>query len=122
MIIFLRILFIVISMLLSSLYFVDKAFYVIMAAAAVSGVVALLVLILIEYVLHTFSARMFAAAIIGLIIGFTLGHLLNLAYGALNIHGPGRVFAHHHAAHLPPVRLFRDDVFRHQLRGDIVPG
>ncbi|MBP7734418.1 MAG: TRAM domain-containing protein [Spirochaetes bacterium] len=85
MIIILRILFIVLSMLFSSLYFVDKAFYIIMAAAAVAGVVSLLVLILVEYVLHTFSARMFAAAIIGLIVGFTLGHLLNLAYGALHI-------------------------------------
>ncbi len=85
MIIILRILFIALSMLFSSLYFVDKAFYVILAAAAVAGVVSLLILILVEYVLHTFSARTFAAAIIGLIIGFTLGHLLNLAYGALHI-------------------------------------
>jgi uncharacterized protein YacL len=72
-------------MLFSSLYFVDKPFYIILAVAAVAGVVSLLVLILVEYVLHTFSARMFAAAIIGLIVGFTLGHLLNLAYGALHI-------------------------------------
>ncbi len=85
MIIILRILFIVLSMLFSSLYFVDKAFYVILGVAAVAGVVSLLILILIEYMLHTFSARTFAAAIIGLIIGFTLGHLLNLAYGALHI-------------------------------------
>ncbi len=85
MIIILRTLFIVLSMLFSSLYFVDKAFYVILAAAAVAGVVSLVVLILVEYVLHTFSARTFAAAIIGLIVGFTLGHLLNLAYGALHI-------------------------------------
>ncbi|HQH97796.1 MAG TPA: TRAM domain-containing protein [Spirochaetota bacterium] len=85
MIIILRILFIVLSMLFSSLYFVDKPFYIILAVASVAGVVSLLVLILVEYVLHTFSARTFAAAIIGLIIGFTLGHLLNLAYGALHI-------------------------------------
>jgi uncharacterized protein YacL len=85
MIIILRILFIVISMVLSSLYFVDRPFYIIIAVAAIAAVVALVVLILIEYVLHTFSARMFAAAIIGLIIGFTLGHLVNLAYSALNI-------------------------------------
>ncbi len=85
MIIILRTLFIVLSMLFSSLYFIDKDFYLIIAAAAVAGVVSLLVLILVEYVLHTFSARMFAGAIIGLIVGFTLGHLLNLAYGALHI-------------------------------------
>jgi uncharacterized protein YacL len=85
MIIILRILFIVVSMVLSSLYFFDKPFYVIIAAAAIAGVVSLIVLILIEYVLHTFSARMFAAAILGLIIGFTMGHLVNLAYSALNI-------------------------------------
>lgn len=85
MIIFLRILFIAVSMIFSSLYFVDKAFYIILGVAAIAGVVALLVLILVEYVLHTFSARMFAAATIGLIVGFTLGHLINLAYGALHI-------------------------------------
>jgi uncharacterized protein YacL len=85
MIIILRILFIVLSMIFSSLYFLDKAFYVILGVAAAAGVVSLLILILVEYLLHTFSARTFAAAIIGLIIGFTLGHLLNLAYGALHI-------------------------------------
>jgi uncharacterized protein YacL len=72
-------------MVLSSLYFIDRPFYVIIAVAAIAGVVSLIVLILIEYVLHTFSARMFVAAILGLIIGFTLGHLVNLAYSALHI-------------------------------------
>jgi uncharacterized protein YacL len=85
MIIFFRSVFIALSMILSSLYFVEWPFYVMIAAAAIAGVVALIILIFIEYVLHTFSARMFAAAIAGLIIGFTLGHLINLAYGALNI-------------------------------------
>ena len=85
MIIFFRTVFIALSMILSSLYFVEWPFYVMIAAAAIAGVVALIILIFIEYVLHTFSARMFAAAISGMIVGFTLGHLINLAYGALNI-------------------------------------
>ncbi len=85
MIILFRVLFIVISMLMSSLYFADRAYYVIMAAGAISGVVALGVLILIEYLIHTFSTRMFVAAVLGLMIGFTLGHLISLAFSALNL-------------------------------------
>ncbi|MBN2158160.1 MAG: TRAM domain-containing protein [Spirochaetes bacterium] len=85
MIIFLRVVFIAMSMLLSSLFFVEWPFYYIIAAALVAGVASLLILILVEYILHTFPARLFAAAIIGLIIGFILGHLINLAYGALHI-------------------------------------
>ncbi|MBN2078206.1 MAG: TRAM domain-containing protein [Spirochaetes bacterium] len=85
MIILFRVLFILISMLMSSLYFADQAYYVILGAAAAAGVIALLVLILVEYVIHTFSPRMFAAAIIGLMAGFTLGHLIVLAFGSLNL-------------------------------------
>src|SRR5208337_2513329 len=85
MIILLRVLFIIISVLFSSFYFLDKSIYAVLAAASIAGIVSLLIIIVVEYVLHTFPARMFAAAIIGLIIGFTLGHLINLAYGALHI-------------------------------------
>jgi uncharacterized protein YacL len=85
MIIVLRILFIVLSVFFSSFYFIDKSIYAMLVAAGIAGVVSLLVIIVVEYVLHTFSARMFAAAIMGLIIGFTLGFLINLAYGALHI-------------------------------------
>jgi uncharacterized protein YacL len=85
MIIALRILFIVLSVFFSSFYFVDKSIYAMLAAAGIAAIVSLLVIIVVEYVLHTFSARMFAAAILGLIIGFTLGLLINLAYGALHI-------------------------------------
>lgn len=85
MIILFRVLFILISMVMSSLYFTDYAYYVILGAAAAAGVIALLVLILVEYVIHTFSPRMFAAAIIGLMAGFILGHLIALAFGSLNL-------------------------------------
>ncbi len=85
MIILFRVLFILISMVMSSLYFADQAYYVILGAAAAAGVIALLVLILVEYVIHTFSPRMFAAAIIGLMAGFILGHLIALAFGSLNL-------------------------------------
>ena len=85
MIILLRVLFIFISVLFSSFYFIDKSIYTVLAAAGIAGVVSLLIIIVVEYVLHTYPARMFAAAIMGLVIGFTLGHLINLAYGALHI-------------------------------------
>ena len=85
MIILLRVLFIVLSVFFSSFYFIDKSIYALLAAAGIAGVVSLLVIIVVEYVLHTVSARMLAAAILGLIVGFTLGYLINLAYGALHI-------------------------------------
>ena len=85
MIVFFRVLFIVVSMVLSALYFTEWPLWAPLTAAAVAGFVALVVLILVEYLIHTFSARMFAAAISGLIVGFTLGHLFNQAYSALNI-------------------------------------
>lgn len=85
MIILFRILFILISVVLSSLFFVDKSILVILAAASIAAVISLLVIIIVEYLIHTFSARMFAGAILGIIIGFTMGHLINLAYSALHI-------------------------------------
>lgn len=85
MIILFRVLFILISVVLSSLFFVDRSVLVILAAVGTSAVVSLLVIIIVEYLIHTFSARMFAGAILGIIIGFTMGHLINLAYSALHI-------------------------------------
>jgi len=57
-----------------------------MKAAAISGAVAagvaLLTVIIIEYVSHTFSARLLVAAVFGLLTGLVLGHLLSTAVSA----------------------------------------
>lgn len=85
MILLFRILFIATTVLLTSLYYIDISFQAVVISAIASGILALLVIIMIEYISHTFSSRILLSAIIGLIIGLILGHLLSIAYDTLEI-------------------------------------
>ena len=76
MIILLRILFILISMGISQLYCFDASLTTKVVALAVSGIFSLIIIILIEYVSHTFPIRMLLSVIVGLFFGLILGHLL----------------------------------------------
>ncbi|HNR88873.1 MAG TPA: PIN domain nuclease [Spirochaetota bacterium] len=75
--------FIALSLICSVLYYLEVSWLAMLVAAVVSVVVSLLVIIAIEYVSHTFSARLLFAAIIGLASGLVVGHLLALAFSAL---------------------------------------
>ncbi len=85
MIILLRVLFIVISVLLSSVYYIDVSIKAALIAGGIAAVASLVILIVVEYSFHTYSSRMVAGALIGLVAGLTLGHLVGLAYSAMSI-------------------------------------
>ena len=68
MIILLRILFILISMGISLLYYFDASFTAKIIAVSASGFVSLFIIILIEYISHTFSIRMLLSVLFGLFL------------------------------------------------------
>jgi uncharacterized protein YacL len=76
MIILLRILFILISMSITLLYYLDASLAAKVIAVLISGGITFLIIILIEYISHSFSTRMLLSAIFGLFLGLILGHLV----------------------------------------------
>lgn len=85
MIVIFRIVFIISSVVLAILYFVGISVKASLIAAIAVSVVALLILIVIEYISHTVSTRFLIAAVFGLITGFALGHLMNLAFDSFEV-------------------------------------
>jgi uncharacterized protein YacL len=76
MIILLRILFILISMSITLFYYIDASVTAQIIAVIISGGITFLIIILIEYISHSFSTRMLLSAIFGLFLGLILGHLV----------------------------------------------
>lgn len=74
-----RILFIVVTLIFSTLYYVDVSLKAVLISGAISIIVSLIIVIVVEYISHTFSSRMLLAAIFGLIIGLILSHLIVVA-------------------------------------------
>ncbi len=85
MIIFLRLLFILTSVMFTVLYFVRESLITAAVSGLIAAVVSLLLIILIEYVSHTISPRKLIAAILGLIVGLVMSHLVVTAYSSLNM-------------------------------------
>lgn len=78
-----RVLFILVSVVFSAAYYVGVSINAAVIAAVIAAVAALLFIIIVEYISHTFSARLLLAAIMGLITGFVLAHLMTLAIGMI---------------------------------------
>ncbi len=76
MIILLRILFIVISMAITLIYYYNTSLIVIVIAVAFTGGVSFILIILIEYISHSFSSRILLSSIFGMLLGLILGHLV----------------------------------------------
>lgn len=74
-----RILFIVATLIFSTLYYVDVSLKAVLISGVISIVVSFIIIIVVEYISHTFSSRMLLAAIFGLIIGLILSHLIVVA-------------------------------------------
>ena len=85
MIILFRIIFISTSFLFTLLYYLGESINFALIAGTIGAVIALIFLIIVEYVSHTISARIILSAIIGLLIGLILGHLVSLGYSTLKI-------------------------------------
>jgi uncharacterized protein YacL len=83
MIILLRILFIIISMIITLVYNMDSSLMVKIIAGAATGAISFLLIILIEYISHTFSSRILLSAIFGLLLGLILGHMIRLGMSFL---------------------------------------
>jgi uncharacterized protein YacL len=72
----LRILFILISICLTFLYYLDAGIITKIIAVLISGGISFLIIILVEYISHSFSVRKLLSAIFGLFLGLILGHLV----------------------------------------------
>ena len=88
-----RVLFILISVGGSCLYYMNLSLGSVLLAGAVSAIASLLFIIIIEYVSHTFSSRIILAALMGLLLGLLLGHLLTMAFSLLPLSVPRSVLS-----------------------------
>ncbi len=86
MILFLRLLFILLSSLFSFFYYWNVSVVAAFGAGIAAGVIALAIIIVIEYVSHTASTRMLITAMTGLLVGFIVGHFMSIAVSLLPFH------------------------------------
>ena len=85
MILLLRIVFIAVNALFSLVYFLGFSMLAGIIACVVSVAVSLVLIIIIEYMSHSFPTRTLVAAILGLMTGLTLGHLVVLGITRLPV-------------------------------------
>ncbi|MDY6935584.1 MAG: PIN domain nuclease [Spirochaetota bacterium] len=83
MIITLRIIFTIITVLFSSLHYMDVSIKAAVLAGLISAAISLLIIIAIEYISHSLSSRMLISAIIGLVVGIILSHLIAIATSSI---------------------------------------
>jgi uncharacterized protein YacL len=77
--------FIISSIFFSAIFYINSSFITIAIAGVAGGLVALILIILIEYLSHAFPPRPTVAAIVGLFIGLGIGAMLNLAYSSISM-------------------------------------
>lgn len=75
-IIFLRTIFILSSVLFTALFYINHSITAMIISGGIAAVVALAVVIMIEYVSHSFQPRQLFAALTGLLAGLLVGHML----------------------------------------------
>lgn len=85
MIIILRIIFIIMTSLFSFLYCIDISLKAAIITASISAAIALVLIVLIEYIMHTFSSRILFSAILGILIGLLLAHLTAMAFTGMSL-------------------------------------
>jgi len=78
-----RILFIISSIIFTTLYYIDVSLQAVIIGGFISAVLALAIIIVIEYVSHTFSTRILLAALLGLFVGLIFSHLLVIAFASM---------------------------------------
>ncbi len=78
MILLLRAVFIAVNAVFSLLFFLKISLMAGVIACVASVAVSLVLIIAIEYVSHSFSARTLVAAVLGLLVGLGLGHMFML--------------------------------------------
>lgn len=83
LIIIFRIVFILTTILFTTLYYSAFSLQTMIIAGAIAALFSLGVIIIIEYFSHSFQSRQIFASIIGLVLGLTLGHLLAEAVNSI---------------------------------------
>ncbi len=76
LIIIFRTLFIITSVIFTTLFYSSFSMTAILIAASIAGLIALGIIIIIEYVSHSFQSRQLLSAIAGLLIGLIAAHLI----------------------------------------------
>ena len=76
LIIIFRTLFITTSILFTALFYSSYSLTAVLIAGTAAGLVALGIIIVIEYVSHSFQSRQLLSALVGLIIGLIAAHLI----------------------------------------------
>ncbi|PKL18374.1 MAG: PIN domain nuclease [Spirochaetae bacterium HGW-Spirochaetae-5] len=76
LIIIFRTLFIITSVIFTSLFYASFSFTVMLIAGGIAGIIALGIIIIIEYVSHSFQSRQLLSAIAGLLVGLIAAHLI----------------------------------------------
>ncbi|MCL1911574.1 MAG: hypothetical protein FWG13_05165 [Leptospirales bacterium] len=85
MIVIFRIVFFSSSVILAILYFLSISVKASIIAAVIVAAIALCIIVVVEYISHTVSARFLVASILGLLLGFALGHFMNLAFDSFAV-------------------------------------
>jgi hypothetical protein len=79
MILLFRVAFIAVNAIFSLIYFLGFSILAGIIACVASVAVSLVLIIIIEYVSHSFATRALVAAMLGLITGLVLGHFIGQA-------------------------------------------
>lgn len=85
MITLLRFLFILTSTVIPVLYFIQSSIKLSAIAGSVGFILAFILVVIIEYVSHSFSIRTLLAALIGILFGLILAHFIVIAFQTLPI-------------------------------------
>lgn len=85
MIIFFRVFLLAVSAVLAFIFFYERSLTAGIIAAGTGIALALLFLILVEYVSHAVSKRIIIASMLGLVAGLVIAHLVNLAFLSISI-------------------------------------
>jgi len=90
-IIIFRTVFILTSVIFTLLYYGQSSAQTMIVAGSIAAIISLGVIIVIEFFSHSFQTRQLLAAIIGLTVGLTIGHLLSAGLSAVDIDSIGLI-------------------------------
>ncbi len=86
-----RTVFILTSVIFTILYYSQSSTQAIIIAGSIAAVISLGVIIIIEFFSHSFSTRQILAAILGLMFGLTIGHLLSIGLSSVDLDSIGTI-------------------------------
>lgn len=85
LIVIFRVLFIITSVLFTALFYYSHSLTAMLVSGVIAGFVALGVIIVVEYVSHSFQSRQLLSAIIGLLVGLVAAHLFVIGINSIEL-------------------------------------